>query len=195
MKVSSTFTLLPGAKAPDFTLLDAYSQSHALADLRGAHGTLVVFACNHCPFVIHLATQLGIVAEQLSNSGIATVVINSNDLAAYPQDGPEPMKEFAAQHGWHFPYLIDASQLVAKAYGAACTPDFFLFDADMGLYYAGQFDESRPKNGSIASGIDLVMAADHMLANLAPDTSPTPSTGCNIKWIPGQEPQWFHVDQ
>jgi hypothetical protein len=101
------------------------------------------------------------------------------------------MKEFAAQRGWDFPYLIDASQQVAKAYGAACTPDFFLFDANLGLYYTGQFDESRPNNGSVATGTVLSMAADHMLANMPPDPSPVPSTGCNIKWIPGQEPQWF----
>jgi peroxiredoxin len=191
MKVSSTFTLPLGAKAPDFSLPDAHGQWHSLADIRGASGTLVVFACNHCPFVIHLATQLGAVADQLGRCGIATVVINSNDLAAFPQDGPEPMKEFAAQRGWDFPYLIDSSQQVAKAYGAACTPDFFLFDANLALYYTGQFDESRPNNGSVATGTVLSMAADHMLANMPPDPSPVPSTGCNIKWIPGQEPQWF----
>lgn len=191
MKVSSTFTLPFGTQAPDFSLPDAYGAMHALADIHGSRGTLVVFACNHCPFVIHLASQLGLLADSLVQSGINTVVINSNDLAAYPQDGPEPMKDFAAQHGWNFPYLIDATQQVAKAYGAACTPDFFLFDAKLGLYYTGQFDETRPKTGSVATGADLSMAVDHMLASFPPDRSPMPSTGCNIKWIPGQEPQWF----
>lgn len=191
MRVESTFSLKPGDLAPAFTLPDADGQHISLEEMSGSRGTLVVFACNHCPYVVHLARELGAWALQAADYGVRTVVINSNDLDAYPQDGPEFMKSFARENGWDFPYLVDATQQVAKAYGAACTPDFFLFDADLALYYAGQFDDSRPKNGSVATGADLQAA---MMALLAGEVAPAtcyPSSGCNIKWKPGQEPQWF----
>lgn len=191
MRVDSTFTLKPGDFAPKFALPDADGNLVSSDYVCGPHGLLVVFACNHCPYVIHLADALGILASRAFACGIGTVVINSNDLTAYPQDGPEFMKSFAEKHGWGFPYLIDETQEVAKHYGAACTPDFFLFDADLRLYYAGQFDASRPKNGSVADGADLQAAIDGMLSGKPLPKNVYPSSGCNIKWKPGQEPSWF----
>ena len=191
MRVDSTFTLKPGDIAPDFALPDADGNIKTLQDERGPHGTLVVFACNHCPFVIHLADALSELSSRAFACGICTVAINSNDLEAYPQDGPEFMKTFAKEHNWDFPYLIDSTQEVAKQYGAACTPDFFLFDSNLRLHYAGQFDSSRPKNGSIADGSDLQAAIDGMLEGAPPPSKVYPSSGCNIKWKPGQAPAWF----
>lgn len=191
MRVDSTFTLKPGDIAPDFNLPDAEGTLVSLDEARGPHGLLVVFACNHCPFVIHLADALSELSSRAFACGIGTVVINSNDLDAYPQDGPEFMKTFAREHSWHFPYLIDATQEVAKQYGAACTPDFFLFDSRLALHYAGQFDSSRPKNGSVADGSDLQAAIDGMLEGTPPPAKVYPSSGCNIKWKPGQAPAWF----
>jgi peroxiredoxin len=191
MRVDSTFTLKPGDIAPDFSLPDADGRHVTLQEASGPHGILVIFGCNHCPFVIHLADALSELAARAFACGIGTVVINSNDLDAYPQDGPEFMKTFAREHAWDFPYLIDATQDVAKQYGAACTPDFFLFDSRLGLHYAGQFDASRPKNGSVADGSDLQAAIDGMLAGSPPPAKVYPSSGCNIKWKPGQAPSWF----
>jgi thiol-disulfide isomerase/thioredoxin len=161
-----------------------------LRDVAGKEGTLVVFACNHCPFVIHLAKELGEMAREISVKGVNTVVINSNDLVNFPQDGPLPMRDFAQEYGWDFPYLIDESQTVAKSYGAACTPDFFLFNAEGHLSYAGQFDGARPRSGEKATGDDLRHAAGVMLAGKAPHKG-IPSSGCSIKWKPGNEPTWF----
>jgi peroxiredoxin len=184
----STFQLGQGASAPAFALPDADGKVVRLEDVMGAKGLLVVFACNHCPFVVHLATELGEFAKEIEAQGIGTVVINSNDLENYPQDGPEPMKAFASERGWHFPYLLDETQEVAKAYGAACTPDFFLFGGDGRLFYAGQFDETRPRQGKTPDGGDLREAARRMVAGDGPLPQPYPSSGCNIKWKPGNEP-------
>lgn len=189
-EVSSTFELRYGDNAPGFDLPDASGKSHTLRDVAGKEGTIVVFACNHCPFVIHLAKKLGELAKEVSAKGVNTVVINSNDLENYPQDGPVPMKEFAKQYGWDFPYLIDRTQMVAKSYGAACTPDFFLFEAEGRMVYAGQFDESRPRSGAPATGDDLRAAVGKMLVGEVPKKG-IPSSGCNIKWKPGNEPRWF----
>lgn len=190
-EVPSTFQLAPGAIAPDFSLTDAAGILHTPQSLvAGKRGLLVVFACNHCPFVIHLANKLGEFAARIAARGIATVAIASNDVDRYPQDGPALMPGFAAAHGWDFPYLQDATQEVAHTYAAACTPDFYLFDADLRLAYAGQFDDSRPGRGS-ATGSDLARAVENLLAG---DETPAPwfpSTGCNIKWRPGNEPDYF----
>jgi peroxiredoxin len=186
----STQELRVGDNAPPFELPDAWGKRHSLRDVAGKEGTLVVFACNHCPFVIHLAKELGEMAREISVKGVNTVVINSNDLVNFPQDGPLPMRDFAQEYGWDFPYLIDESQTVAKSYGAACTPDFFLFNAEGRLSYAGQFDGARPGSGEKATGDDLRDAAGVMLAGKAPKKG-VPSSGCSIKWKPGNEPRWF----
>ncbi len=190
-EVLSTFRLHPGDPAPGFSLPDADGKSVSYNDVAGAKGLLVVFACNHCPFVIHLADVLGEMARQLAGQGIHTVAINPNDTARYPQDGADHMKPFAAAHRWDFPYLIDESQEVAKAYGAACTPDFFLFDGGGKLFYAGQFDDSRPRGGLAPHGGDLREAVRRMLEGEQPLARPYPSSGCNIKWKPGNQPPWW----
>jgi peroxiredoxin len=159
-EVLSTFNLNPGNAAPDFTLPDACGNPITRDQAAGPNGLLVVFACNHCPFVVHLASALGSFAKLIRSQGVGTVAIVSNDLEKYPQDGPAAIPTFASQHGWDFPYLIDADQSVALAYGAACTPDFFLFDADRRLAYRGRLDESSPKNGKPLTGNDLHAALE-----------------------------------
>jgi peroxiredoxin len=186
----STHELRYGDNAPPFELPDAWGKKHSLRDVMGKEGMVVVFACNHCPFVIHLAKELGELAMEISAKGVSTVAINSNDLVNFPQDGPIHMMDFAKQNGWDFPYLIDESQMVAKSYGAACTPDFFLFNAEGRLAYAGQFDGTRPSSGGKASGDDLRDAVGKMLTGEAPKKG-VPSSGCSIKWKPGNEPRWF----
>jgi peroxiredoxin len=190
-EVRSTFSLRPGDAAPDFQLPEPDGTVHDLHALRGNEGLLIVFACNHCPYVIHLAGALGGLAAEIEADGVTTIAISSNDIEKYPADAPEQMTDFAAAHGWDFPYLFDESQDVAKAYGAACTPDFFLFDQELRLYYAGQFDDTRPKSGQPATGDDLRAAVKGMLAGEEPPARPFPSSGCNIKWKPGSEPPYF----
>jgi peroxiredoxin len=190
-EVRSTFSLRRGDAAPGFQLPAPDGTVHDLHQVRGLEGLLVVFACNHCPYVIHLADQLGSLAAEIEAEGVNTVAISSNDIEKYPADAPEHMATFAAEHGWNFPYLFDETQEVAKAYGAACTPDFFLFDRELRLYYAGQFDDSRPKSGTPASGDDLRTAVKSMLAGEEAPARPFPSSGCNIKWKPGSEPPYF----
>lgn len=187
----STFLLKPGDAAPEFTLAAPDGQSHSLADVAGPRGLLVVFACNHCPYVVMLAGRLGQLADEWKTRGVGVVAIASNDVTKYPQDGPAHMPGFAAEKGWNFPYLCDPEQEVAKAYGAACTPDFFLFDADLRLFYAGQFDDARPKNGMESTGADLAAAVAAMLAGEQLPGPVRPSTGCNIKWLEGNEPPYF----
>lgn len=187
----STFSLKPGDTAPSFQLPDPDGTVHSLEKSLGEKGTLVFFACNHCPYVVLVAELLAKIASQLSDKGIKTVAISSNDVENYPQDAPDKMKTFASDSGWDFPYLYDESQEVAKAYGAACTPDFFLFDADQKLYYAGQLDDARPKNGKEPDGADLLAAVEKLLAGEPAPESPYPASGCNIKWKPGNEPSYF----
>ncbi len=188
-EVLSTFQLKPGDDAPDFALPDAGHRIVTRAETNGAGGLMVVFVCNHCPFVVHLADALGDFSREIAAQGVGTVAINSNDLDRYPQDGPAFMLTFAAERRWEFPYLLDQSQEVAKAYGAACTPDFFLCDAAGKLFYAGQFDDTRPRSGDKPHGGDLREAVRRMLAGEEPLARPYPSSGCNIKWKPGNEPQ------
>ncbi len=190
-EVLSTFRLHPGDPAPDFSLPDANGRIVSHSDAAGPAGLLVVFACNHCPFVTHLADALGDLAREVLPQGVRTVAINSNDSERYPEDAPALMAAFAAQHRWDFPYLVDESQTVARAYAAACTPDFFLIDADGRLFYAGQFDDSRPRSGQAAHGGDLHEAVRRMLAGEQPLARPYPSSGCNIKWKQGNEPEWW----
>lgn len=190
-EVRSTFQLRVGDRMPAFELPDAWGEMHTSGSLLDEKGLLVVFACNHCPYVVHLADLLGAMADEFLLEGVATVAINSNDLDAYPQDGPEPMKDFADTHGWNFPYLIDGAQEVAWAYGAACTPDFFLFDGEGLLAYAGQFDGTRPRSGQAPDGSDLRAAVRRMLDG-SPTPDSVPASGCSIKWKPGKQPEWWN---
>jgi peroxiredoxin len=192
-EVLSTFRLHLGDAAPDFTLPDAGENRVSRAACAGPAGLLVIFACNHCPFVVHLADALGAFAREIAEQGVGTVAINSNDAEKYTQDAAEQMPAFADQHGWTFPYLVDASQQTALAYGAACTPDFFLFDAAAKLVYAGQFDDTRPRSGRPVHGGDLREAVRRMAAGEEPMPRQYPSSGCSIKWKPGNRPEWWNA--
>lgn len=190
-EVPSTFQLKAGQSAPDFELPDGNGTVHQLSNLiAGKKGLLVAFVCNHCPFVVHLADSLGEFAKDIEARGIGTVAISANDVANYPADSPENMIQFAKSSGWSFPYLYDESQGVAKAYAAACTPDFYLFDSDLKLVYAGQYDETRPGKGT-PTGKDMQKAVDQLLAGENAPEPWYPSSGCNIKWKPGAEPDYF----
>ncbi len=180
-----------GTAAPEFSLPDYDGRAHALADFAAAPALLVAFICNHCPFVRHMRAEFAAFAREYRARGLAVVAINSNDLEAYPQDGPDAMRAEAAESGYEFPYLVDATQAVAKAYRAACTPDFFLFDAGRRLVYRGQFDDSRPGNGRPVTGADLRAAVEAPLAGRAPSADQRASLGCNIKWRKGNEPEYF----
>jgi len=176
--------MLPlGTKAPVFTLPDTVS-GHMLSldQLRGEHGTVVLFLCNHCPYVIHVNEELVRIALEYEKLGISFVAISSNDAEKYPQDGPEKMTIHAKEAGYPFPYLYDESQEVARAYDAACTPDIYVFDRDLGLYYRGRLDGSRPNNDLPLTGEDLRDALDRLLAGKAWPERQVPSAGCNIKW-------------
>ena len=178
-----------GTPAPDFALGDASGKRFALKDFAGSKGLLVAFICNHCPYVKHLLAGFVEFAREYGPKGIAIVAINPNDAASYPEDSAQNMVRIAAQKGFTFPYLIDESQAVAKAYQAICTPDFFLFDAARKLAYRGQFDASRPGNGLPVTGSDLRAAADALLAGKLLDKQ-VPSIGCSIKWKTGEAPAW-----
>jgi peroxiredoxin len=183
--------MLPlGTPVPDFRLPDPDGKLHGPADVAGAAGLLVAFVCNHCPFVIHIGPILGQRASRWMERGLAVLAINANDIAAYPQDGPEHMPAFAKQNGWSFPYLLDETQDVARRFRAACTPDFFLFDSERKLAYRGQFDASRPGNNQPVTGEDLDRAVAAVLAHRPVPGDQIPSIGCNIKWKPGNEPEY-----
>jgi len=189
VKTASTMISL-GTRAPDFRLVNIDGKSVSRTDFNGKP-LLVVFMCNHCPFVIHIRKALQEFVTEYQQKGLAVVGISSNDAVVYPQDGPDRMKEEARSAGYTFPYLFDDSQDVAKAYHAACTPDIFLFDKEHGLVYRGQFDSSRPGNGVAVTGRDLRAAADAVLSgNPAPEEQRA-SIGCNIKWKSGEEPAYF----
>ena len=191
--VKTASTMLPlGTKAPDFRLLDAVSSRPvARDDFAKAPALLVMFVCNHCPFVKHVQAGLSALARDYQRKGVAVVGINSNDVEAHPEDGPAQMKKEAAAAGYVFPYLFDESLAVAKAYRAACTPDFFLFDRGRKLVYRGQMDGSRPGNDVPVTGADLRAALDAVLAGKPVAANQRASLGCNIKWKPGNEPEYF----
>jgi peroxiredoxin len=183
--------MLPlGTAAPDFRLPDPHGLEVALEDFRDAPALLVAFLCNHCPYVQHIRRGFAAFAKEYQGKGLAVVAINANDAREYPEDAAPRMAEEIERQGYVFPYLIDASQEVAKTYRAACTPDFFLFDGGRRLVYRGQFDGSRPGNRIPVTGADLRAAADAVLAGRAPSAEQTPSLGCNIKWTPGNEPDY-----
>lgn len=172
-----------GTKAPDFKLPDAVSgKDVALEDVATDKGTLIMFTCNHCPYVIHVNPEIVRLSREYMEKGIGVVAISSNDVENYPQDGPDKMKELAAQEGYPFPYLYDESQEVAHAYDAACTPDFYLFDGDQRLVYRGRLDDSRPNSGKPLTGKDLREALDAVLQGQPVTEKQYPSGGCNIKW-------------
>ena len=191
--VQTPSTMLPlGTQAPDFSLHEpATDGTVSSPDFRGAPAFLVVFLSNHCPFVKHIAHELAAFGREYRARGLAMVGINANDVANHPDDSPEKMKEEVARRGYTFPYLFDETQEVAKAYKAACTPDFFLFDGERRLVYRGQFDPSRPSNDVPVTGGDLRAACDAALRGSAPAAEQIPSIGCNIKWKPGHHPPWF----
>jgi peroxiredoxin len=180
-----------GTAAPDFRLKDTNGREVGLEDFSGKPALLVVFMCNHCPYVKHIADPLSAFATEYQARGLAVAGISSNDAENYPDDGPEKMAEEASRRGYTFPYLYDADQVVAKAYQAACTPDFFLFDRERKLVYRGQFDDSRPGNDVPVTGSDMRQAVDRVLAGATPIEDQKPSVGCNIKWKPGNEPAYF----
>jgi thiol-disulfide isomerase/thioredoxin len=181
-------TMLPlGTALPAFSLTDvATGRRVSDRDAAGAKGTLVMFICNHCPFVKHVMPELEKAAAEYAGKGFGVVAINANDAVTYPQDGPEPMKALASERGWRFPYLFDDTQQVAADFHAACTPDFFAFDAQRRLAYRGRFDESRPGSPAPVTGRELRAALDAILAGSAPAAEQKPSIGCNIKWKAGQ---------
>lgn len=169
--------------APDFALLDVIShEKRTLASLTSNKGTVIMFICNHCPFVKHVQKDLVKIAKVYQEKGIAFIAICSNDANKYPEDSPEKMKEVAKNLGYPFPYLYDETQEVARAYHAACTPDFFLFDRELKCVYRGEFDDSRPGNNIPVTGFELCRAMDNLLAGKPIDLVQKPSIGCNIKW-------------
>lgn len=190
--VRTASTMLPlGTKASDFSLMNVDGSLVSLADFEKAPALLVIFMCNHCPFVKHLADPLARFTADYMARGIAIVGISSNDVSMHPADSPEQMVAEAETRGYRFPYLFDETQEVAKAYQASCTPDFFLFDGQQRLVYRGQFDSSRPDSGIPITGEDLGAAIDAVLAGKKPNPEQRPSIGCNIKWIAGNEPDYF----
>ena len=190
--VRTPSTMLPlGTGAPDFALPNVDGRTVTLADAAGPRGTLVMFICNHCPFVKHVADQLAALGRDCLPRGIGVVAISSNDVSSHPADSPEQMVHEAEERGYVFPYLYDETQEVAHAYHAACTPDFFLFDGDRKLAYRGQLDASRPGNEIPVTGADLRAAIDALLAGRPVPAEQRPSLGCNIKWKPGNEPAYF----
>ena len=185
-------TMLPlGTKAPPFSLPDTTGKTVSLSDFTDAKALLVIFMCNHCPFVIHIRDKLAEVARTYQEKGVAVVGISANDAESYPDDAPAKLAEAAKTYGFTFPYLYDESQEVAKAYRAACTPDFYLFDADHKLVYRGQFDDARPGNDAPVTGADLEDAIKAVIANLPVPEQQKASLGCNIKWKEGNEPEYF----
>lgn len=190
VKTPSTMTAL-GATAADFSLVNVDGKTVSLSGFDGSPGLLVMFICNHCPFVKHVADELARLGAEYQAKGISVVAISSNNVEEYPADSPEQMVAEAEARGYTFPYLYDETQEVAKAYQAACTPDFFVFDQDRRLYYRGQLDASRPESGVPVTGADLRGALDALLAGKPAPEKQTPSIGCNIKWKPGGEPDYF----
>jgi peroxiredoxin len=184
--------MLPlGTQAPDFSLPNVDGKTVKLADSAKAPALLVIFMCNHCPYVKHVADGLAKVTGEYLAKGVAVVGVNSNDVANYPADSPQQMAAEVRQRGYKFPYLYDETQEVAIAYRAACTPDFYVFDGGQRLVYRGQFDASRPESGIPVTGADLRAALEAVLAGKKPVADQRPSIGCNIKWKPGGAPDYF----
>ena len=191
MAATESTMLELGTAAPEFSLPTPAGDTVSLADFDGSKGLVVAFICNHCPFVKLIRDGLADFAREYAGRGVAMVAINSNDFANYPGDTPEKMQDEINEFGYTFPYLVDESQEVAKAYRAACTPDFYLFDADKKLVYRGRFDAATPGNGEAVTGKELRAATDALLAGGAISAEQNASIGCNIKWKAGNEPDYF----
>jgi peroxiredoxin len=191
--VETTSTMMPlGAEAPDFTLPDVVSDDDvSLDDFADEKALLVIFLCRHCPFVQHIKNELARIGRDYEDRGLGVVAISANDADTYADDSPESLREFARETGFNFPLCHDETQEVAKAYRAACTPDFFLFDENRELVYRGQLDDSRPGSDTPVDGSDLRSAIDAVLAGEEVTEEQKPSIGCNIKWKPGNEPEYF----
>lgn len=182
-----------GTEAPDFSLPDTVTgNTVSLSDFEGKRGLLVMFICNHCPYVKHVRHGLARFGEDYQDSDLGVVAISSNDPEGYPDDDPEAMRAEAEEVGYTFPYLFDETQEVAKAYTAMCTPDFFLFGPDRRLVYRGRFDDSRPDSGTPVTGKDLRAAVDALLSGAPVPDQQYPSMGCSIKWRPGNAPDYFN---
>ncbi len=190
--VDTLSTMLPlGTQAPDFSLTDTVTNGKvSLSDCTGK-ALVVMFICNHCPFVVHIQDGLVAFGNDYRGTDVSIVGISANDAHKYPGDAPDKLAAMARRKGYAFPYLYDETQEVAKSYTAACTPDFFVFDSDRALVYRGQFDDSRPSNSVPVTGSDLRAAVEAVLADQEVSSIQKPSIGCNIKWIPGQEPDYF----
>ncbi len=180
-----------GTPAPDFNLPDPDGRHYSLADFAEADALVVMFICNHCPFVKSMREELASFGRDCAEKNVAVVAINSNDVATHPDDSPEKMREEVENFGYVFPYLFDESQQTAKDYSAACTPDLYLFDRERKLVYRGQFDDSRPSNDVPVTGRYLRDAVDALLSGSELDEEQIPSIGCNIKWKAGNEPAYF----
>lgn len=187
----SSMMLELGTRAPDFTLPDTDAKQHSLSDYEDARALLVMFICNHCPFVKHVRAELARLGHDYLARDVAILAISSNDAHAYPADSLEAMREEKKLAAYPFPYLYDEAQTAADAFHAACTPDFFLFDGERRLVYRGQLDDSRPSNGLPVTGRDLRAALDAVLSGQAVPAHQTPSIGCTIKWKPGNQPAWW----
>lgn len=191
MAATPSTMLALGTSAPAFALANAVDgRVVSLDTVRGAPALLVMFICNHCPFVVHVVGELTRLARDYIPRGVAIVAINSNDKKTHPQDGPDAMKRLATEEHWEFPFLFDETQAVAKAFKAVCTPEFYLFDAQQRLVYRGQLDDSRPGNGKPLDGRDLRHALDTLLEGRPVPQDQKPSVGCSIKWAPGNEPKY-----
>jgi peroxiredoxin len=191
VRTASTMSPL-GSPAPDFSLVNVDGRRVSRDDFADAPALLVMFICNHCPYVKHVAPALAHICRDYQARGVAVVAINSNDVASYPDDSPEQMVRESRERGYTFPYLLDETQAVAKAYGAACTPDFFLYDRNRKLAYRGQLDASRPGSNIPVTGEDLTAAVNAVLAGQPAPEKQRPSLGCNIKWKAGNEPDYFN---
>lgn len=192
MARTPTIQLELGYKAPDFQLTNVVtSTSESFADIRGEKGTVVMFICNHCPFVVHVMDELIQIGNDYKSKGIGFVAISSNDVSTHPDDSPEKMKQLAEEKQFPFSYLYDESQEVAKAYTAACTPDFSVFDSNDVCVYRGQLDSSRPGNDHPINGKDLREVLDNLISGKKISSNQIPSLGCNIKWKAGNEPSYY----
>jgi peroxiredoxin len=184
--------MLPlGTKAPPFALPNVLNDTSVQIEENGSPAHLIAFICNHCPYVIHLLDHLTEYFNQLADDGISVYLVSSNDIDKYPADSPDKMRDLATEYGFRFPYLFDDDQRVAKAYQAACTPDFFIFDHELSLFYRGRYDGSRPGNSMPVTGNDLKEAFGRLLSGDVPPEPQLPSMGCNVKWKPGNEPEYF----